>query len=120
MKFSNEHFTGLKKAIKASMIDLAKTRKQYQDKNLSDTRFLWDIFWASNYHKEEDFRNSHYLDSHIQTAIKNAVKELELEEDINTQKNELSEKIEAGIATDAEIDKAMQKEFEFAAKYFKD
>jgi hypothetical protein len=41
-----------------------------------------------------------------------------LEEDINTQKNELSEKIEAGTATDQEIDEAMNKEFEFAAKYF--
>jgi hypothetical protein len=45
-------------------------------------------------------------------------KALQLEEDINTEKNELSEKIEAGIATDEEINEAMQKEFEFAAKYF--
>ena len=45
-------------------------------------------------------------------------KDLQLSDDINTQKNELSEKMEAGIATDAEIDEAMQKEFEFAAKYF--
>lgn len=47
-----------------------------------------------------------------------AFKALQLEEDINTQKNELSEKIETGTATDAEIDEAMQKEFEFAKKYF--
>lgn len=45
-------------------------------------------------------------------------KALELEEDISTQKYELSGKIEAGIATDAEIDEAMEREFEFAAKYF--
>ena len=45
-------------------------------------------------------------------------KTLELEEDINTQKNELSEKMEAGTATDEEINEAMQKEFDFAAKYF--
>ena len=38
--------------------------------------------------------------------------------DINTQKNELSEKIEAGTATDEEINAAMEKEFEFAKKYF--
>jgi len=43
---------------------------------------------------------------------------LQLEQDIATEKNELSEKMEAGIATDEEIDEAMQKEFEFAAKYF--
>lgn len=47
-----------------------------------------------------------------------AFKSLQLEEDINTQKTDLSERIEAGIATDEEINKAMQKEFEFAAKYF--
>lgn len=45
-------------------------------------------------------------------------KALQLEEDINAQKNELKEKMEAGTATDAEIEEAMQKEFEFAAKYF--
>ena len=43
---------------------------------------------------------------------------MELAEDISTQKNELSEKIEAGTATNDEIDEAMNKEFEFAAKYF--
>jgi len=56
MKFSTEHFAGLKKAIKNTMIDFAATRKEYKEKNLSDTRFLWDIFWASAYHKNEDFR----------------------------------------------------------------
>jgi hypothetical protein len=48
----------------------------------------------------------------------NAFLDLQLEQDINTQKNELSEKIEAGTATDQEIDEAMKSEFEFAAKYF--
>jgi len=43
---------------------------------------------------------------------------LQLEEDINTQKAELSEKIEAGTATDAEIQEEMQREYEYAAKYF--
>lgn len=47
-----------------------------------------------------------------------AFKEMQLAEDINTQKEELNQKIEAGTATDEEIDEAMQKEFEFAAKYF--
>lgn len=118
MKFNTEHFIGLKKAIKQTQIDIAKTRKEYKLKGLSDTRLYWDIFWASGYSKDENFRNSDYLDSHIQTAIKKVLSELELEEDINTQKAELSEKIEAGIATDEEINEAMQKEFEFAAKYF--
>jgi hypothetical protein len=45
-------------------------------------------------------------------------KALQLEEDINTQKAELSEKIEAGTATDAEIEEDMQREYDYAAKYF--
>lgn len=45
-------------------------------------------------------------------------KALELEADLLTQKMELTNKIEAGIATEQEIDEAMQKEFEYAAKYF--
>lgn len=43
---------------------------------------------------------------------------LELEIDKKTEKNELEYKIQAGTATDKEIDEAMLKEFEFAAKYF--
>lgn len=43
---------------------------------------------------------------------------LKLEEDINTQKADLNERIEAGTATDEEIEEDMQKEFEYAAKYF--
>lgn len=46
-------------------------------------------------------------------------KNMELAEDKATEANELNEKIEAGTATDTEIEDAMQKEFEFAAKYFK-
>lgn len=45
-------------------------------------------------------------------------KNMELAEDINTQKNELNQRIEAGIATEEEENEAMQKEIEFAAKYF--
>jgi hypothetical protein len=47
-------------------------------------------------------------------------KALELAEDINTQKNELSQKIEAGIATDDEIETEMENEFEFFRKYATD
>lgn len=116
MKFSNEDFANLKIAIKQQNINLAKLRKEYLMEGKSNTRFYWDVYWKSNWSALN--RNGRYNDSHIETAIKKAIQELELEMDINTQKNELSEKMEAGIATDAEIDEAMQKEFEFAAKYF--
>lgn len=45
---------------------------------------------------------------------------IQLSYDINTQKNELSEKMEAGTATDEEINEAMQDEFNYFAKYCTD
>jgi len=45
-------------------------------------------------------------------------KNMELAEDKATEANELNYKIEAGTATPEEEEQAMQKEFEFAAKYF--
>jgi hypothetical protein len=48
-----------------------------------------------------------------------AFKDLELAEDINTQKMELSNKIEAGTATDEEIQEDEDKEMEFFNKYLK-
>lgn len=44
--------------------------------------------------------------------------ELQLVEDLNTQKHDLSERIEAGIATETEIMDAEQAEFDFMNKYF--
>ena len=44
-------------------------------------------------------------------------KGLELSEDINTQKMELTHKIEAGTATDEEIKEDENREFEFFHKY---
>lgn len=43
---------------------------------------------------------------------------MELAEDKATEANELNNKIEAGTSTPEEEEQAMQKEFEFAAKYF--
>lgn len=76
MKFSTVHFEGLKSAIQTSGIDLVQTKKNYQDKDLSETRYLWDIFWATGFHKDPSFREANYKDSHIQTAIKKAIIEL--------------------------------------------
>jgi hypothetical protein len=76
MKFSKEHFEGLKSAIINSDTDIAATKAAYKEKGLSDQRFYWDIFWASQYHKNESFRNSDYYDTHIETAIKAAIKEI--------------------------------------------
>lgn len=47
-------------------------------------------------------------------------KDLQLAEDLNTQKMELTHKIEAGTATDEEIEQDEQKDFEFFNKYCTD
>ena len=76
MKFNNIHFESLKSSIASSDIDLKQTKKRYDDLGYSETRFLWDIFWATSFHKDPSFREANYKDLHIQTAIKKAILEL--------------------------------------------
>jgi len=76
MKFSTTHFEGLKLAIEKSCIDLIESKKNYEDLDLSETRYLWDIFWVTGFHKDPDFREASYKDMHIETAIKKAIVEL--------------------------------------------
>ena len=73
MKFTPEHYQTLKSCIK-EVIQLPILQKGEK----SETRYLWDIFWASGWsHKfNEQYHEGDYLDSHIQTAVKNIVKEL--------------------------------------------
>jgi len=44
-------------------------------------------------------------------------KALQLAEDVNTQKNEIPEKIEAGTATEEEVNEYMQQDFDYFSKY---
>ena len=76
MKFLQQHYEALKQLIKESDIDIIATKANYKEKGLSDQRFYWDLFWASKWHKSIECRESDYLDTHIETAIKTAVKEL--------------------------------------------
>lgn len=81
MKFEKEHFTSLKEAITSKLklegitiADYLKAAEGY-----SETRMLWDLFWFSGWSKLDENRAFNYLDSHIQTALKQAVKELSAE-----------------------------------------
>lgn len=76
MKFSTEHYSDLKKAIANSCVDLKATKEAYKEKGLSDTRFIWDIFWASRWSQTDAGRAADYMDTHIQTATKTAINEL--------------------------------------------
>jgi len=125
MKFIEKHFNSLLNCVENALherrMKISEFKREYNGK--SETRFLWDLFWVANWAKyeREHYLEGDYADSHIQTAMKNVVKLLlereQLIEDINTQKNELSKKIEAGIATDEEIREDEEKEFEFFNKY---
>ena len=78
MKFNTEHFNSLKTAIKETGININEMSDKYKAEGKSDTRFLWDLFWASNWTKKEHrhYYEGDYMDSHIQTAMKAAVKDL--------------------------------------------
>ncbi len=81
MKFSPEHLAQLTKSIESTNVDIEATKAHYKVKGLSEQRFYWDLFWASQWHKSDECRNSDYLDIHIETAIKAAVKEITKKQD---------------------------------------
>ena len=78
MKFSNEHFESLKQTVKELNIDIPVLNAECKAKGQSETRFLWDLFWASGWTKKEHkhYYEGDYMDSHITTAMKQVVKDL--------------------------------------------
>lgn len=82
MKFQSEHYETLKKCIGAAIQGTGKTIAELKEKskelNESETRFLWNLFWASKWSQlhREQYNEGDYMDSHIQTALKNVVKDL--------------------------------------------
>lgn len=77
MKFSNKDFENLKEAIKNAKIDLELSRQRYLSKKIGndpERRFIWDVFWASGWSKNN--RGNEYKDTHIETATKKAIKQL--------------------------------------------
>ena len=76
MKFSATHYNELKQAIINCDINIAQSIENYKSKGLSNQRLLWDIFWCSNFSKNDSFRAASYKDAHIETALKNILFEL--------------------------------------------
>lgn len=84
MKFTNEHYNILKNRV--AVIGIAKLKKaktEYKEKGLSDTRFLFDVFYASKTKIGDGIGLSSncgiegdYNDGHIETAMKKIIKEL--------------------------------------------
>ena len=78
MKFTKEDYQSLKKAVSEAFAKHGITANGWIESanalKFSETRMLWDLFWLCGWSK--DNRDNDYLDSHIQTAVKNALKEL--------------------------------------------
>lgn len=81
MKFTPEHYQSLKKCVinALSQPGAISTLLNNDCEKQSDTRFLWDIFWLSNWSQIEraHYNDGNYDDSHIQTAMKNIMKEIQ-------------------------------------------
>ena len=84
MKVTTDHYTAIKEAIFNLGIDKIKAYQlECKEKGFSQTRFIWDLFHYSNVIRSEagqskEFRA--YFDSHLDTAITKAVKEILLNE----------------------------------------
>jgi hypothetical protein len=78
MKFTQEHYDDLKKAVIAAIEktgkSLAEIEAEYAAEKLTFTRFIWDLYWASHWNKTDDAEN--YYDKHIETAMKRIYNDL--------------------------------------------
>lgn len=73
MKFTDSHLESLESCIKP-LFETNNPIIIQGDK--SEQRYLWDIFWESKWTTKfrDHYNEGDYLDTHIQTAIKNIVK----------------------------------------------
>lgn len=76
MKFTKQDYQELKQSLKDTGIDFKEQKKAYSERMLSETRYIWDMFWATTFSRTALQESREYNDSHIQTAVKRAIKEL--------------------------------------------
>lgn len=74
MKFNDKDFSSLKESIKAAGINVSEMRAKYDKEGKTKQRFYWDLFWISKW--ADSNRCHEYNDSHIETALKAAVRDL--------------------------------------------
>lgn len=85
MKFSKEHYDILANAIAEVLLTNSKSYLAEVYAELTKRRFRWDLFWASNVKIGDGIGTGgdiigDYDDSHIDTALRNVVKEFNLED----------------------------------------
>ena len=83
MKMQPSHYQALSAMLNSVINELDKPvlefAKAYRDAGLSDTRFVWDLYWAIPSTERKGWHDDNgiydYLhDDHIGTAIKTALK----------------------------------------------
>jgi hypothetical protein len=87
MKIREEHYQQLKSLIEERLDQLKATRSEVKefyesDPTLSDKRFRWDLLWAINKEQRTPLFDEFYQymdDTHIDTALKNIVQEIDWE-----------------------------------------
>ena len=79
MKMSTEHYVELKNCI-ATVIGQAPAHKEFlikEDRAKDiDMRLRWDLMWASTTHDWRRYAYQDLNDSHIDTALRSIMKEL--------------------------------------------
>lgn len=83
MKILPEHYLALKKMLLASYgaEAIAQKKRVYREDKLSETRFLFDLFYSIPFAQrqiwfDETIFYSYADDSHLETALRQAVKEI--------------------------------------------
>ncbi len=83
MKFIPQHYEHLKEcvslAVQKATAETGNSFTQMKEKHLaeynSEQRFRWDLFWLSKWSTFYPTEYNLYEDAHIETALKNIVKE---------------------------------------------
>lgn len=79
MKITKDHYQTMKNAIDALPRDQIATHKALKLGKDIDMRFRWDLFSAAKLHSFASDKLYQYAnDTHIDTALKSIVKELQL------------------------------------------
>ncbi|MEP2668932.1 MAG: hypothetical protein ABJH04_08050 [Cyclobacteriaceae bacterium] len=83
MKFTQQDYTNLKTEIVDALtkhgITIHHWVKTASELKYSEIRMLWDLYWLSDWHKKDENRNNDYLDTHITSALRAIVKDLQKE-----------------------------------------
>ena len=77
MKFTKEHYEALKDCVSSVSIKSFKSNLEALKNNeISNRKFIWNIYWLSQFDSNHRDIIGLYLDDHIETATKTAIKEL--------------------------------------------